>query len=51
MNPQKALVLSFQKAIEGFLLYLHAEGHSQSTIAIYKWGLSKFIPYIQEKKF
>ena len=41
---QKALALTYQKAVEGFLLHLHAEGDNQSTIAINKWGLSKLIP-------
>ena len=45
---QSTLALSFQKAVEGFLLHLHAEGYSQSTIDIYTWGLSKFIPHIPE---
>lgn len=45
---QSTLALSFQKAVEGFLLNLHVEGYSQSTIDIYKWGLSKFIQYIPE---
>ena len=43
---QKALVLTFQKAVEGFLLHLHAEGYNQSTIVIYKWGLAKFAAYL-----
>jgi len=45
---QKALALTFQKAVEGFLLHLHVEGYSQSTIDIYQWGLSKFRQHIPE---
>ena len=45
---QKALALSYQKAVEGFFLNLHAEGYSQSTIDIYKWGLAKFAKYFPE---
>jgi len=45
---QKALALTFQKAVEGFLLHLHAEGYSQSTIDVYKWGLSKSCQHIPE---
>jgi site-specific recombinase XerD len=45
---QKALALSYQKAVEGFLLNLHAEGYSQSTIDIYKWGLAKFATHVPE---
>ena len=45
---QRALALTFQKAVEGFLLNLHAEGYSQATIDIYKWGLAKFATYVPE---
>ncbi len=45
---QKALALSYQKAVEGFLLNLHAEGYSRATIDIYKWGLSKFIAHVPD---
>lgn len=45
---QKALALTYQKAVEGFLLNLHAEGYSQSTIDIYKWGLAKFASHFPE---
>jgi integrase/recombinase XerD len=45
---QKALALTFQQAVEGFLLNLHAEGYSQSTIDIYKWGLSKFATHVPD---
>ena len=45
---QRALALTFQKAVEGFLLHLHAEGYSQSTIDIYKWGLAKFATHFPE---
>ena len=51
---RSTLALTFEKAVEGFLLTLHAEGYSQSTIAIYKWGLyklSNFTPInLQEVK-
>jgi len=46
---RSTLVLTFQQAVEGFLLDLHAEGYSQSTIDIYKWGLNKFKPHIPIK--
>ncbi len=45
---QKALALTYQKAVEGFLLNLHAEGYSQATIDIYKWGLAKFATHVPE---
>jgi integrase/recombinase XerD len=45
---QSTLALTFQKAVEGFLLTLHAEGYSTSTIQIYKWGLSKFGEMVPE---
>jgi len=45
---QKALALTYKKAVEGFLLHLHAEGYSQSTIDIYKWGLAKFVTHFPE---
>ena len=45
---QRALALSFQKAVEGFLLNLHAEGYSQSTIDIYRWGLAKFAKHFPD---
>ena len=45
---QKALALTYQKAVEGFLLNLHAEGYSQATIDIYKWGLAKFALHVPE---
>ena len=38
---QSTLALSFEKSVEWFLLNLHAEGYSQSTIDIYKWWLAK----------
>ena len=45
---QRALALTYQKAVEGFLLNLHAEGYSQATIDIYKWGLAKFASHFPE---
>ena len=45
---QKTLAFTFDKAIEGFLLNLHANGFSKSTIDIYKWDLLKFRPYVPE---
>jgi len=45
---QKALALTFQKSVEGFLVHLHAEGYSQSTIDICKWGLAKFATHVPE---
>jgi len=45
---QRALALTYQKAVEGFLLHLHAEGYSQATIDVYKWGLAKFATHVPD---